>query len=124
MELATRPFSKRFIRGLAKCITEDLDMSSAELLKWKITKDRGVALFAAEHGGSFEVFNERPLRRAISEYCIQDVQLLPRLWRRYDAALAPGWRKKVEEATRDRIKLSQSEGYNGVGRHMTLGPWS
>jgi exonuclease 3'-5' domain-containing protein 1 len=124
MELATRPFSKRFIRGLARCIKEDLDMPSAELLKWRITKDRGVALFAAEHGGSFEVFNERPLRRAISEYCIQDVQLLPRLWQRYDAALKPDWRKKVEEATRDRIELSQSEGYNGTGRHMTLGPWS
>jgi exonuclease 3'-5' domain-containing protein 1 len=123
MELATRSFSKRCINGLAKCIERDLPMTASEHRHWKTSKEKGVKLFAPEHGGSYEVFNVRPLSQEIKEYCMEDVRLLPRLWSHYSSKLKPHWVKKVEGATLDRIKLSQSAGFNGKGRHMALGPW-
>jgi exonuclease 3'-5' domain-containing protein 1 len=121
MELATRSFSKRCINGLAKCIERDIPMN--ERREWMVTKERGRRLFAPECGGSYEVFNTRPLPDSIREYCMQDVQLLPRLWVHYSSKMTPQWRTKVENATQDRIQLSQSANFNGKGRHMALGPW-
>jgi exonuclease 3'-5' domain-containing protein 1 len=123
MELATRSFSKRCINGLARCIERDLPMTSSERRHWKNSKERGVKLFAPEHGGSYEVFNIRPLPQEIKEYCMQDVHLLPRLWSHYSSKLGLQWRRKVDVATLDRIKLSQSASFNGKGQHMALGPW-
>jgi exonuclease 3'-5' domain-containing protein 1 len=124
MELATRSFSKRCISGLVKCIERDLTMTARERQNWRAKKERGVKLFAPEHGGSYEVFNSRPLSEEVKEYCMQDVQLLPRLWLHYSPMLEPSWKRKVEDATKDRIKLSQSAYFNGEGRHMALGPWN
>lgn len=123
MELATRTFSKRCINGLAKCIERDLPMTKKERDDWKMTKDKGIRLFAPEHGGSYDVFNCRPLSDEVRKYCMQDVQFLPLLWLHYSSKLTQNWRRKVEDATNDRIKLSQSANFNGKGRHMALGPW-
>jgi exonuclease 3'-5' domain-containing protein 1 len=124
MELATRSFSKRYIKGLAKCIERDLPMTLKERSDWKMSKEKGVRLFAPERGGSYEVFNARPLADDIKEYCMEDVRLLPRLWLHYSSKLTPRWKRRVEVATNDRIRLSQSVNFNKKGRHMALGPWS
>ncbi|KAI8943043.1 hypothetical protein NX059_001079 [Plenodomus lindquistii] len=123
MELATRSASKRYLSGLAKCIERDLPMTPKERHDWKTCKERGVKLFDPKCGGSYAVFNLRPLSPEIKEYCMQDVYLLPRLWLHYSLKLKPHWRKKVEDATLERIKLSQSANYNGKGSHKALGPW-
>lgn len=124
MELATRSFSRRCINGLAKCIERDLPMTLKERSHWKMSKEKGVRLFASERGGSYDVFNARPLADDIKEYCMEDVHLLPRLWLHYSSRLTPKWKRKVEDTTNDRIRLSQSANFNGRGRHMALGPWS
>ncbi|KAL1593138.1 hypothetical protein SLS60_010745 [Paraconiothyrium brasiliense] len=124
MELATRTGSKRCINGLARCMERgEASMSYTEKARWAENKEAGRKLFAPERGGSYEVFNVRPMPENIKQYCMQDVKYLPRLWQRYDAKLTPLWRGKVERATLDRINLSQSATYNGQGRHMALGPW-
>lgn len=122
MELATRTFSKRTVNGLSRCIERDADLSASERISWMKTKNVGVRLFAPEKGGSYEVFNERPLRTEIMLYCAQDVQILPRLWAYYDRKLNAGWRKKMLAASEDRVKLSQTATFNGKGRHMALAP--
>lgn len=99
MELATRTFSKRTVNGLSRCIERDADLSASERISWMKTKNVGVRLFAPEKGGSYEVFNERPLRTEIMLYCAQDVQILPRLWAYYDRKLNAGWRKKLLAAS-------------------------
>jgi exonuclease 3'-5' domain-containing protein 1 len=124
MELATRSFSKQYVKGLAKCIERDLPMTTVERRKWAATKERGTKLFAPEFGGSYEVFNLRPLSEEMMEYCMQDVQFLPRLWLHYSSKLLPTWRTKVEDATKDRIILSQTATYVGKGPHKALGPWN
>jgi exonuclease 3'-5' domain-containing protein 1 len=123
MELATRTYSKRCVNGLARCIERDLAMTASERRRWTEGKDRGKRLFAPELGGSYEVFNMRPLAEEIALYCTQDVKLMPKLWKHYFNKLSPTWAVKVEIATKDRIALSHTAGYNGKGRHMALGPW-
>ncbi|KAL4884635.1 ribonuclease H-like domain-containing protein [Aspergillus karnatakaensis] len=122
MELATRSFPRRYVQGLARCIECDAKIAYAERAKWKEAKEKGVRLFAPERGGSYEVFNERPLRRDIVEYCVQDVKYLPVLWGVYDRRLTRGWRGRVEGEVRERIALSQSAGFCGKGRNMALAP--
>ncbi|KAI0102807.1 ribonuclease H-like protein [Nemania sp. FL0031] len=122
MELATRPGNKRFIAGLKKCIDRDMNMTSAEKDKWTAAKDEGRKLFAPEKGGSYEVFDRRPLAEKIALYCVQDVQYLPRLWDLYNRKLTANWAVKVQGETAQRVVKSQALNFNGDGPHMRLGP--
>ncbi|KAK5683856.1 hypothetical protein LTS10_003719 [Elasticomyces elasticus] len=60
MENATRTTTKqrRLVSGLAKCIEQNVH--GASTVSWKLAKEKGEKLFKAEHGGSYEVFNQRP----------------------------------------------------------------
>jgi exonuclease 3'-5' domain-containing protein 1 len=122
MELATRNSSKRFINGLSKCIDRDLSLTTREKQAWEGVKEKGRSLFAPERGGSYEVFNARPLSNDMLLYCIQDVQFMPELWRHYDSRMTPDWAEKVQKATKERVDLSQTATFNGDGRHMARGP--
>jgi exonuclease 3'-5' domain-containing protein 1 len=123
MELATRSFSKKACQRLGQMYREG-PANDCKRREWMENKEKSKRLFAPECGGSYEVFNTRPLPEKVREYCMQDVQLLPRLWLHYHAKMSPQWKKRVESATQDRIQLSQSANFNGKGRHMALGPWS
>lgn len=124
MELATRTFSKRHLSGLSKCIERDISLTVSEKEVWKRAKEKGLDLFAPERGGSYEVFNARPLSKDIMLYCIQDVLFMPNLWLRYDSKITPRWAAKVHEATKKRVSSSQTATYNGKGKHMLWGLWA
>jgi exonuclease 3'-5' domain-containing protein 1 len=123
MEVARRPSFKKYLSSLSKCIGKDGKLSTDEQQAWLAVKDKGRGLFAPEFGGSYKVFNQRPLSKDIQSYCVQDVQYLARLWKIYDAQLTSYWRKQVEDATTNRILLSQSKHFNGKGRHMAISPF-
>uniref|UniRef100_A0A8H7N072 3'-5' exonuclease domain-containing protein n=1 Tax=Bionectria ochroleuca TaxID=29856 RepID=A0A8H7N072_BIOOC len=122
MELATRTFARRHVNGLAKCIERDGRLSVTESNDWKECKEKGVRLFAPEHGGSYKVFNERPLPKEIVRYCIQDVHFLPRLWTFYNRKLTSKWWQRVKVASTERVAQSQSTSYVGHGRQKALAP--
>ena len=63
---------------LEKYVLHHIDLAS-----WKLAKEKGERLFKAEHGGSYEIFNQRPIPDEIVSYCVGDVQCLPRLWDRF-----------------------------------------
>lgn len=121
-ELAARPFAGKYVKGLAKCIENDSSLSDEEKAEVMQTKEKGKMLFSPEHGGSYEVFNERPLSKDIQAYCAQDVYLLPDLLRWYTCRCDPIWEKRVAEASQLRVAQSQREDYNGTGGHKTLAP--
>jgi exonuclease 3'-5' domain-containing protein 1 len=125
MELAFRTGSRKFVSGLAKCIEKESPISTAAKTEWRLTKERGRRLFAPEKGGRYDVFNERPLKPEIIQYCKQDVALLPGLYGVYSAKLRqPGqafWRVHVRETTKNRIKLSQRPDYDGNSKSKALG---
>ena len=114
---------KRFLNGLAKCIEFDAPITALEKQAWKATKNRGASLFAPEKGGSYEVFNARPLKAEILIYCVQDVCFLPGLRNTYWGRLDSSSKTKVEEETGKRVQVSQSSGYQPNGPHMKFGPW-
>jgi exonuclease 3'-5' domain-containing protein 1 len=123
MQLATRTYNRKYVNGLSKCIEKDITMTASEKRQWMEGKGKGKRLFAPELGGSYEVFNERPLPEEIAIYCTQDVRFMPKLWKHYSNRLSPAWARKVEVATKDRITLSQTAGYDGKGSNRALGPW-
>lgn len=86
------------------------------------SKDMGLDLFAPESGGSYEVFNARSLSDDIMRYCIEDVRLMPRLWREYNSKMSERWQAKVQQATNARVTLSQTTTCDGQGRHMAMSP--
>ncbi|OHE92934.1 hypothetical protein CORC01_11801 [Colletotrichum orchidophilum] len=122
MEIATRTFSRRHVNGLSRCIERDASLSTLERIAWKRVKDKGVKLFAPERGGSYEVFNERPLSSDMIDYCAQDVQVLPLLWARYKSNITSTWWQRIQDASKERVKLSQSSTFVGKGQYMALSP--
>ncbi|KAI9813026.1 MAG: hypothetical protein M1832_006417 [Thelocarpon impressellum] len=123
LELAARKSNKRCVHGLAKCIERDGTMAQGDKEAFKAIKDCGKELFDPQRGGSYEVFNARPLPETVRAYCVQDVAFLPQLRALYEARLSPAWGAKVREATLARVAASHAAGYVPKGRHMALGPW-
>jgi exonuclease 3'-5' domain-containing protein 1 len=122
MEYITRPSPGKCVNGLQRCIEYDAMMTNAESRAWIADKEKGVKLFAPEKGGRHEVFNDRPLAEEIIRYCVQDVQLLPRLWSHYIKKMTVPKAAKVLKATEERVSDSQSKDYVGHGKHKALAP--
>ncbi len=129
MENATRPNDRReYVCGLDRCIQYDAPLSPTEKLEWKAAKQRGVELFHPSKGGSFEVFNQRPLTDEIVRYCVNDVVFLAMLrdvyWEKLENMEGGRqWAQRVEEETRNRVALSQDEDYEPQGEDKCYGPW-
>lgn len=127
LELASHQYARDFVFSLAKCIQNDSVAPSGVKANWLNVKERGSRLFDPKKGGRYEVFNERPLKAELVQYCASDLVMLPHLWRVYgnkcrrpDMAF---WRSMVRNATVDRIKLSQSAGYDGQAPSKVSAPW-
>lgn len=121
MEIASRGFNKKCVNGFAKCIERDSQLGYREKEKWQKVKDKGHDLFDPAKGGTYAVFDQRPLSDDIREYCIQDVTFMPHLREIYRAKLCDAWWRRIETEVAARIRLSQSPNYNGKGRHMAPG---
>ena len=122
MELASRNFQKRCVNGLAKCIERDSRIGYKEKAEWQGVKEKGRDLFDPSRGGTYAVFDQRPLSSEVENYCMQDVALMPDLCEIYRGKLCDAWWTKIEKETDARIRLSQSPTFNGKGRHMAEGP--
>ncbi|KAF9882708.1 hypothetical protein FE257_005503 [Aspergillus nanangensis] len=111
MELGTRRGSKCFLSSLEECIKNDSTISVAEKKVWKKIKNDGRELLGY-------VLNERPVRPEVQRYCAGDVIFLPELFNKHKVTLSqPGkkfWELHVLEATKERIRLSQSQMFNPV----------
>ncbi|KAK3615898.1 hypothetical protein LTR56_026312 [Elasticomyces elasticus] len=122
MELASRNFSKRCVNGLAKCIERDSTVGYAEKRDWQRVKDKGRILFDPARGGSYAVFDQRPMDQEVIDYCAQDVALMPHLRDVYCSKLCDAWWREIISQTETRVEQSQKPGYNGQGRHMAMAP--
>jgi exonuclease 3'-5' domain-containing protein 1 len=127
LELASRRGrDRKYVSGLAKCIEYDSGLSYQNKIRFKQTKDYGSKLFGPEKGGSYEVWNERPLKKELCDYAAQDVAILPGLWEVYSSKLTTlklkeFYTKKVGTVTKQRVEESQSAGYKPHGQHKALG---
>ncbi len=124
LEVATRSRSKDLVSGLGNCIKHDAQLSVEVQRTWKATKERGMALFSEQDGGSYEVFNVRPMLQDIIDYCVQDTVHLPILWKVYSGKVSKQWLQRVQEETRYRVLMSQTDSYEPHGRHKVWSPWA
>ena len=69
-------------------------------------KEKGERLFKAEHGGSYEVFNQHPIPAEIVDYCVGDVQSLPELRDKFLGSRDLEWRDLVKEGSTKRVAPS------------------
>ncbi|KAI5857363.1 ribonuclease H-like domain-containing protein [Durotheca rogersii] len=122
MELGSRSKNRTTVNGLSKCISAHLTLDDDEMEHIKAVKLQGAKLFAPELGGNYEVFNERPLPKAIQEYCELDVRYLSRLWDHYHKKLSPMWKLIVAEETERRIALTQTEDFDGYSPELANAP--
>ena len=79
LELASRKGMKHALYGLAKCIEQEQALPSQALLQWQNTKKDVIKKFDPKLGGTYEVFNVRPLLQILIDYCVGDVEFLPLL---------------------------------------------
>ena len=124
MESATRrtTTSRRLLSGLARCVEDNVPMS--ERGNWKQAKQKGERLFKPEYGGSYGVFNQRPIPEEIIDYCAGDVQCLPELRERFWGTRSSRWRDLIREESKKRVAASQRPEYQPHGRDRALAPWS
>ncbi|KAF2497286.1 hypothetical protein BU16DRAFT_526305 [Lophium mytilinum] len=125
MENASRSFgSRKFLSGLAKCIELDSHGLEPQVRQsWRLAKEKGERLFKPANGGSYEVFNARPLSEDIIAYCAGDVQFLPSLRELHWYNLTQPWKVKVDQETKKRVLESQKLDYQPNGRDKALGTW-
>ena len=129
MESATRRTtgSRKCLSDLAKCVEEYVfrPLHGVDPASWKAAKEKGERLFKAEHGGSYEVFNQRPIPEEIISYCVGDVMCLPglrdRLWTELSTCRS---RDLVNEETKKRVAASQKPEYQPHGPDRTVAPWT
>ncbi len=125
MESATRKttYSRKFVSGLAKCVENNV-FNHKERANWLLLKEKGERLFLAKYGGSYEVFNQRPMLEDIVSYCVGDVKHLPELRERFWYNLAYRWKDLVREKSQERVALSQRADYQPHGSDRAVAPWS
>jgi len=66
----------RFVHGLGRATERFLRNDRDRALALERTKRAGLALFAPERGGSYAVWKQRPLPKALLDYAAADVALL------------------------------------------------
>lgn len=124
MESATRmtTSSRKYLNDLAKCLEQGV-LHGSDLTSWKLAKEKGERSFKAEFGGSYKIFEQRPIPTEIISYCVGNVQYLPQLWRRFRSN-TDRWQDLVNKETKKRVEASQKPEYQPHGPDRTLAPWS
>jgi exonuclease 3'-5' domain-containing protein 1 len=109
----------RYLCGLAQSMSR-LGLATPS---WKRVKETGVALFAPEKGGSYEIFERRPLDARIVYYCAQDIALLPNLEETMRHEIEVDSKRVdrfVNRESADRVEDSQTVVRRGKRPHMAL----
>ena len=135
--------NKTHLKGLGNCILHDLRLAKEEKQRAEGIKAKGITLFSPERERSYSVFNQRPMRQEILDYCVQDVVYLPKLFDKYNGKLGDAvcldatssillnatgsqnlWAYRVIKASVERVVLSQREDFDNKRMDMKKGPWS
>ncbi|KAL8909816.1 MAG: hypothetical protein Q9171_004873 [Xanthocarpia ochracea] len=124
MEVASRRDSKKKVVGLAHCIQEDSGLHQDAKAAWKYTKQSGLRLFAPKHGGSYQVFNIRPILQEIIDYCTKDVVYMPVLYNFYLKRLDTRWATRVADESTKRVAMAQTATYDPFAKDKTESPWA
>jgi len=111
----------RIVNGLAKCIEHYVNPRK----EWKKVKEEGKALFSPVNGGSYAIFEQRPLDARILAYCAQDVALMFQLeaaMKRKMGKKGGGWDERIIVASANRVAESKNSKYEGRSSSRIIAP--
>ncbi|KAH1418587.1 hypothetical protein KXV70_001441 [Aspergillus fumigatus] len=113
--------------SLETCVEKDARIPPRSLAVWKQVHSAVKQLRDPAKGGRDAVFKERPLRRSILDYHVQNVLILQWLWVAYCETLCKPnhafWRSMVFHTVRDRIRESMNPARTG-GADVKHWGWS
>jgi exonuclease 3'-5' domain-containing protein 1 len=115
---SVRRLPVKFVVGLKKIMEQHLSLAGP-LME---TKEKGVALFAPERGGSYEVWNARPLDPLLVEYAASDVLYFPQLVAKLWGPLNPKARGWVLTESEKRCNVGSDPAYQPNGREKSIAP--
>ncbi|KAH6918215.1 ribonuclease H-like domain-containing protein [Coprinopsis sp. MPI-PUGE-AT-0042] len=124
LELAWRKSHRRpsaYLNGLAR----SLEAYVSPPVAWRKLKEEGVRLFSPTHGGSYTIFEERPLDPRILLYSAQDVAYLHLLETALRGSLGKvggGWDARVSLASESRLEEAKRPVVATAGRNRALAP--
>ncbi|KAF2664876.1 hypothetical protein BT63DRAFT_428833 [Microthyrium microscopicum] len=127
MENAWRRTSKsrEFLGGLVECVQSTLRHTYfIEFASWMKTYKEGNLYLRNEKDNSLCImFNYRPVRDQVKEYCVANIEHLQKLSKNYSTKVLSGedW---VRDATRKRVVESQDPDFKHPGLQQELAPWS
>lgn len=92
----------KYLPGMKRVLEDTLSTKESKISS-KI-KSTGLALFAPEHGGSYEVWRNRPLPPSLLAYAAQDVQKLFTIYNVYTKDMKPELFLKISKISMKRMK--------------------
>ena len=108
----SRNVPTNYVNGLTRCIENYVNPPN----EWKKIKEEGNNLFSPEKGGSYDIFEKRPLDPRILAYCAQDVALMFELEAAMKRTIGRrglrGWDVRITAASAIRVAESKSFDYN------------
>ncbi|KAI4923282.1 hypothetical protein J4E85_008319 [Alternaria conjuncta] len=121
--------SREYLSWLAACVKYNKIISYYHYTTWSRDREAGEQLFRPELGGSYDVFNQRPLPDDIIKYCVGSVECLPKLRNELWGARRLGarrldWRDMVQDETDRRVVYSHAADYQPGGTDWVLAPWT
>lgn len=122
MELAYRHGeNKRYLKGLASCISECDNITAEDKTRCLQIKAAG-KVWAKQD--DFSIFDRRPLDKAAWEYSVGDVDLLPLLYHQYARCLSSLWWDLIMKESVARVAESQTCDYQPDGVFKGCSPHS
>jgi exonuclease 3'-5' domain-containing protein 1 len=109
------------VKGLGNAVLEYVKPGPS----WAEVKEAGKRLLFPTNGGSYELFEKRPLDQRILEYAANDVALLFALVAVLGGRLGgvcAKWRERVLKASSNRVSESHQIDYNPDGNNRGLSP--
>lgn len=115
--LRTSGPNDKYVKGLQSCLDSCEVVPPLEVGNLRLLKEAGRRLFAPELGGSYAVWNKRPLPPLLIDYAVADVRFLLEIKRRYGS---PALNPMVLNLTEERITKAVRGCKPATGEHMSL----
>lgn len=110
---------RRLVNGLKRVLADTVP--SCQRAEVAEMKEHGLRLFAPELGGSYAVFEERPLSKAIIDYCRVDVAFFSLLEARLYERLSAAGKAWVRQRSAERVAICLGPPFKH-GRAMAAAP--
>jgi len=107
----SRGLNVNYVQGLYKCLTLCPELQSEQKLFAKRINDMGKGLFEPQLGGSYEIFQRRPLNPVILVYAAHDSRYMLVLHEQYVQSLDKHWVERVLRAGDVRAQWCLSREY-------------